>query len=190
MAAEEEDLVTASLLAQEAPDQRVAPESRPRNRLAPGTPVGRYVILDHLGTGGMGSVYRAWDPELDRPIALKVIAAANEEADKSFRERLLREAQALARLSHPNVVAVYDVGTFGNDVFMATELVEGCTLRQWLGEVQRSPAEICDRYLAAGEGLAAANRAGLVHRDFKPDKVATERERASIDPQRCEVLAT
>lgn len=74
MAAEKEELVTASLLAQEAPAPRAA--SRPRNRLAPGTPVGRYVILDHLGTGGMGSVYRAWDPELDRPIALRVIAAA------------------------------------------------------------------------------------------------------------------
>jgi serine/threonine protein kinase/tetratricopeptide (TPR) repeat protein len=138
--------------------------------LARGTSIGgRYVVLDELGRGGMAIVYRAYDPELDRLLALKLILHRDEEAQAS--ERLLREAQALAQLSHPNVIAVYDVGTFGSSVFMAMELVEGPTLRQWLRLRARSTAEILDQFLAAGEGLAAAHRARIVHRDFKPSNV-------------------
>jgi eukaryotic-like serine/threonine-protein kinase len=88
-----------------------------------------------------------------------------------MRDRLLREAQALARLSHPNVIAVHDVGTFGQDVFIAMEFVEGATLRAWLKSAPRNHREVLDAFLAAGHGLAAAHRAGLVHRDFKPDNV-------------------
>ena len=96
-----------------------------------------------------------------------------------MRDRLLREAQALARLSHPNVIAVHDVGTFGGDVFIAMEFVEGKTLRRWLARAgARSRREILDVFLAAGEGLAAAHRAGLVHRDFKPDNVHGRQRRA------------
>jgi predicted Ser/Thr protein kinase len=134
-----------------------------------GTSVGRYLLLDVVGEGGMGVVYKAYDPELGRPIALKLLAA--EEASDTQRDRLLREAQALARLQHPNVVAVYDVGTFERDVFIAMEFIEGPHGRAWVKAQPRSRREILDVFLAAGEGLAAAHRAGLVHRDFKPDNV-------------------
>ena len=138
--------------------------------LTRGTSIGgRYIVLDELGRGGMAIVYRAYDPELDRLLALKLILHRDEEAQAS--ERLLREAQALAQLSHPNVVAVYDVGVFGSSVFMAMELVEGPTLRSWLRQKPRSTGEIIDHFLAAGEGLAAAHRARIVHRDFKPSNV-------------------
>jgi serine/threonine protein kinase/tetratricopeptide (TPR) repeat protein len=148
----------------------------PQQERASLTPLGRgasvgsrYIVVDELGRGGMGVVYRAYDPELDRRLALKLIHHRDPDALGS--ERLLREAQALAQLSHPNVVAVYDVGTFGSSVFMAMELVEGTTLRSWLRETQRSTNEILDVFLAAGEGLAAAHRASIVHRDFKPSNL-------------------
>jgi eukaryotic-like serine/threonine-protein kinase len=141
------------------------------DELPRGTCIGRYVVIGRIGQGGMGVVYRAYDPELDRPIALKLVAATDEEAAGAKRDRLLREAQALARLQHPNVIAVHDVGTFGAFVFIAMDFVEGKTLRAWLREKPRRRREILDAFAAAGEGLAAAHRAGLVHRDFKPDNV-------------------
>jgi serine/threonine protein kinase/tetratricopeptide (TPR) repeat protein len=141
-----------------------------RAPLSRGATVGRYLLLEKLGQGGMGVVYKAYDPELDRAIALKLLRSDGG-ANAQHRDRLLREAQALARLQHPNVIAVYDVGTFGDDVFIATEFVAGQTLRSWLRQEPRSRRQILDVYLAAGEGLAAAHRAGLVHRDFKPDNV-------------------
>jgi serine/threonine protein kinase len=134
-----------------------------------GSSVGRYLLLDVIGAGGMGIVYKAYDPELGRPIALKLLVT--DEASDTQRDRLLREAQALARLQHPNVVAVHDVGTFEGDVFIAMEFVEGDHARSWVKAKPRGRREILDVFLAAGEGLAAAHRAGLVHRDFKPDNV-------------------
>jgi serine/threonine protein kinase/tetratricopeptide (TPR) repeat protein len=150
-------------------------EVRPaRPRLERGVCVGRYVVLRWLAEGGMGVVYKAYDPELERAVALKLLQspvdapAASEEAN---RDRLFREAKALARLSHPNVVAIYDFGTFGDDAFLATEYVEGPTLSTWLEQKRRPRAEVLAVLLDAGEGLAAAHRAGLVHRDFKPSNV-------------------
>ncbi len=140
-----------------------------------GAAVGRYVILDRIGSGGMGVVYAAYDPDLDRRVALKLLRT-DRFSTESGRSRLLREAQALARLTHPNVVAVHDAGTFGDRVFVAMELVEGETLRQWLEEGPRSWREVLDRLLAAGRGLAAAHAAGLVHRDFKPENVLLGRD--------------
>jgi eukaryotic-like serine/threonine-protein kinase len=140
--------------------------------LPTGTVVGRYVILGVLGRGGMGVVYKAFDPELDRPIALKLVGLRGlGRGAEDARQRLTREARALARLSHANVVAVHDVGTFEGDVFLAMEFVPGLTLRAWLRDRAPSPREVLAVYREAGAGLAAAHRVGIVHRDFKPDNV-------------------
>jgi serine/threonine protein kinase/tetratricopeptide (TPR) repeat protein len=144
-------------------------ESPPRS-LERGACIDRYIIVDRLGSGGMGVVYKAFDPDLGRPVAVKLLNVDPQESSRQ-RQRLLREAQALAKLSHPNVISVHDVGTVGDDVFIAMEFVEGRTLRAWLTQTKRSVREVLDVFLAAGEGLAAAHRAGLVHRDFKPDNV-------------------
>jgi len=140
--------------------------------LARGAAVGRYIVLGKLGSGGMGVVYTATDPELERTIALKVLRAGAGPGDGV---RLLREARALARLAHPNIVAVHDVGTIGDEtsaeLFIAMEYVEGVTVREWLHDRHHTFREILDVFLAAGRGLAAAHQAGLVHRDFKPDNV-------------------
>ena len=140
--------------------------------LAAGTRVGRYLILGPLGRGGMGVVYRAFDPELDRPIALKLVGLAGlGPGAEQAGVRLQREARTLARLSHPNVVAVHDVGSFEEHVFVAMEFVAGAHLRSWLAARQRGPREVIAVFLAAGAGLAAAHRLGIVHRDFKPENV-------------------
>jgi tetratricopeptide (TPR) repeat protein len=138
--------------------------------LVKGASIGRYVVLGLIGRGGMGEVYAAYDPELDRKIAIKLLKT-RDAAAADGRTRLLREAQAIARLSHPNVVIVHDVGTFGESVFIAMEFVEGNTIGYWLEAKDRSWREILDVYLAAGRGLIAAHAAGLVHRDFKPENV-------------------
>ncbi len=154
-------------------DERAAERPEERQALAAGDKLGRYVVLELLGSGGMGEVYTAYDPELDRRIALKVIrpSAGNSGNQTETRGRLAREAQAMAQLSHPNVIPVFDVGTLGEDVYVAMEFVDGVDLRGWLGEQKRSWREVLEVFLAAASGLAAAHAAGLVHRDFKPDNV-------------------
>ena len=135
--------------------------------LAPGSRLGSYEITAPLGEGGMGVVYAAYDPELDRRVAIKFLRA-DDRADGRGRLRLQREAQAMARLTHRNVVGIYDVGVADERVFVAMELIEGQTLRGWLAAGSRGWREILAVLLQAGEGLAAAHAAGLVHRDFKP----------------------
>ena len=136
-----------------------------------GFEVGRYVVTRRLGQGAMGQVFAAYDPRLDRNVAIKLLRADLPVVEnKPLRQRLEREAQALARLTHPNVVAVHDLGDYGDALFIAMDLIEGKTLTEWLGR-PHSWAEVQRVFLMAGEGLAAAHRAGLVHRDFKPDNV-------------------
>jgi eukaryotic-like serine/threonine-protein kinase len=137
-----------------------------------GAPIGRYVILSPVGSGGMGIVYAAYDPELDRKVAVKLmhIDADRETLSGNRRDRLLREAKAMARLSHPNVVAVHDVGTIGDDIFVAMEFVDGQTLTDWM-QIRRPWRDVLTLFEQAGRGLAAAHAKDLVHRDFKPDNV-------------------
>ncbi len=132
--------------------------------------IGRYRIERKLGSGGMGTVLEAYDPELARAVAIKVLHPDPGGDVEMLRALLLREAQAMARLNHPNVVAVFDVGTTENQIFIAMELVIGTTLADWL-KAKRSRTEIVDAFVQAGRGLVAAHEAGLVHRDFKPANV-------------------
>ncbi|MCP3141101.1 tetratricopeptide repeat protein [Pyxidicoccus xibeiensis] len=137
--------------------------------LAQGAKLSRYVVLERIGQGAMGEVYAAYDPELDRQVALKLLRPEGRHVEE-LRLRLLREAQALARLAHPHVVTVHDVGMAGDCVFLALELVEGTTLSDWL-KAPRTAREVLRVFRDAGRGLAAAHAAGLVHRDFKPANV-------------------
>ena len=134
-----------------------------------GQRLGRYVVVERLGAGGMGVVYEAFDPELDRKVALKILGRSEDPQGSVGAARLLREAKALARLSHPNVVAVHDAGIADGRVFVAMELVPGATLRQYLGRQRLPWPRVLELFLAAGRGLGAAHAAGLIHRDFKPD---------------------
>jgi tetratricopeptide (TPR) repeat protein len=138
--------------------------------------LGRYRLGRRLGAGGMGIVFEAHDPELHRRVAIKLLRLGGGEDAKSTQTRLLREARAMAKLAHPNVVAVHDVGRVGEQVFIAMELVEGTTLGTWLASERRSQAEILAVFAQAGRGLQAAHEVGLVHRDFKPDNVLIGRD--------------
>lgn len=143
------------------------------HELRRGDSLGRYLILGRLGAGGMGVVYTAFDPELDRKVAVKLL-----HGDRARRgsARLQREARALARLQHPNVIAVHDVGTIDGRVFVAMEYVDGETLTAHLDRVAPDWRVTLALFEQAGRGLAAAHAAGLVHRDFKPENVLVGRD--------------
>lgn len=137
-----------------------------------GTRIERYILLKPLGQGGMGVVYAAYDPDLDRKVALKLLRPDKRTPDgNSERAWILREAQAMARISHPNVISVYDTGTFGSQVFVAMEFIQGRTLSTWIRKEKHTWQEILRVFKEAGQGLKAAHKAGLVHRDFKPSNV-------------------
>ncbi len=147
----------------------------PYAELQPGDRVGKYFVLDVLGRGAMGVVHRAYDPQLERAVALKIVRPAPRE-DSVARARLLAEARALARVSHPNVVAVYDVGEHEERVYIAMELVDGVDLGRWLKERKRTWQEVVDAFVAAGQGIVAVHDAGMVHRDIKPANVLVGRD--------------
>jgi len=131
--------------------------------------VGRYVVEQRLGAGGMGVVYAARDLELERRVAIKLVRPRV--GDGAGRTRMAREARTMAKLRHPNVATVFDIGTVDDRIFIVMELVEGGTLAAWLGAQPRSWREIAEVFLQALAGLAAAHAAGFVHRDFKPENV-------------------
>jgi len=148
-----------------------APAGPPVGAVAPGEPfrAGRYVILNHVGHGAMGNVYAAYDPELDRKVAVKVLRDSTR--GRPLPASLAREAKAMAKLTHAHVVTVFDVGSCERGVFVAMEFVEGLTLRTWLKEQVRGWQEVLAAFVQAGQGLAAAHAAGVIHHDFKPDNV-------------------
>ncbi len=141
--------------------------------------IGRYALVEMIGRGAMGRVYIAHDPQLDRKIALKIVRSERF-AQPATRMRLSREARAMAKVTHPGVVTVYDAGELDDGVFIAMELVEGTTLAHWLA-TDHGWREIVRMFIAIGRGLAAAHAAGIVHRDFKPENVLVDRSgRAAV----------
>jgi hypothetical protein len=154
-------------------DEATHAEPLPIRFLPQGTLVGRFVVLHRLGAGAMGVVYAAYDPQLDRRLALKFLY------DESSR-RLLDEARALARLSHPHVTVVHDVGVYGCHPFLALEFIPGMTLSVWRRAAPRTLEEKLELLRQAGRGLAAAHAAGLAHRDFKPGNVLVAGQRAWV----------
>jgi serine/threonine protein kinase/tetratricopeptide (TPR) repeat protein len=148
---------------------------QPPDNATRGSTLGRYVLLDRVGEGGMGIVHAAWDPQLDRKVAIKLLGREASH-DSSRHQRLRREAQTMARLRHPNVATVFDLGEIAGRVYIAMEFVDGPNLREWLAAKPRPATEILTHFIAAGRGLLAAHQAGIVHRDFKPDNVVVTHE--------------
>jgi hypothetical protein len=140
--------------------------------------IGRYTVLKLLGSGGMGVVYAAYDTDLDRKVAIKLLHLGVAEAGPGTigHGRLMREAQAMAKISHPNVLQVFEVGLHAGQVFLALEFVEGATIEGWLLARPRTWREVLAVFVQAGRGLEAAHAVGLVHRDFKPDNVLVDRD--------------
>jgi serine/threonine protein kinase/tetratricopeptide (TPR) repeat protein len=154
-------------------------QAKVKTRLAGGDHaprLGRLVILDRLGAGAMGTVFAAYDPKLDRRVAVKVLHATDADASA----RVLREARALAKLAHPNIVAIHDTGEDAGAVFVVMELATGVPLRAWIDNPERTWRDVVRVMTDVAAGLAAAHRAGLVHRDIKPENILVGEDRARL----------
>ncbi|MEM6795316.1 MAG: serine/threonine-protein kinase, partial [Acidobacteriota bacterium] len=162
-----ETLNSATTLGQKTASTALRPAP---GTLDTGSILGRYVLLGPIGRGGSGQVFAAYDPQLDRKVAVKVLRSAPDTAAGSP-ERLLREARALARLQHPNVLTIHDIGESAGRVFVATELLAGSTVAEWLSEGERPWTEVVEIFVGVAQGLAAAHAQGLVHRDVKPSNM-------------------
>jgi eukaryotic-like serine/threonine-protein kinase len=147
----------------------------------PGDRIGRYQIVKLLGAGGMGRVYAAYDAELERSIALKVLRPELAASAGLLAERLMRESRLMAKVTHPSVITVHDVGRSGDAVFIAMELIRGETLGAYARRVKPGWREVLDIMERAGAGLAAAHATGIVHRDFKPENVLVHVKDGVVD---------
>jgi serine/threonine protein kinase len=145
-------------------------------RIAKGESIGRLIVLEQVGEGGMGLVYAAYDTALDRRVCIKFLKQIEDEGSRHADSRLISEARALAQISHPHILPVYDVGQFEDQVYLVTEFVDGWTLSEWVSGHDPDSQRILAVYQDAGRGLAAAHAAGIVHRDFKPDNVMLGRD--------------
>src|SRR5512147_2752716 len=134
--------------------------------LTPGTQVGSYRVEFQLGEGGMGTVYRALDTKLNRPVAIKVLS--DDLADAAARRRFQREAQMASSLNHPHILTVYDVGELDGRQYLVTEFIDGGTLKDWARTQKRTWREVVELIVGVADGLAAAHNAGILHRDIKP----------------------
>src|SRR6185295_7754584 len=140
-----------------------------RGPLRPGTLIGAYRVEAPLGEGGMGTVYRATDTKLNRPVAIKLLS--DEFADVPARHRFQREAQLASSLNHPHILTVYDAGEFNGRQYLVTEFVDGGTLKDWIKTEKRTVRQIVELLTGIADGLAAAHEAKITHRDIKPANI-------------------
>ena len=139
------------------------------DRSLTGQQIGAYQILERLGAGGMGEVYRARDTKLNRPVAVKFLS--DEWADASARRRFQREAQMASSLNHPHILTVYDAGELDGRQYLVTEFVDGGTLKSWAQAEKRRWRQAVELLVGVADGLAAAHAAGILHRDIKPENI-------------------
>ena len=135
--------------------------------------VGRFTLLEQIGSGGAGMVWAAYDPRLDRKVALKLLRARTDRSSQAT-ARLIREARVAGRLSHPNIVSVFDVGEYEGSAYLTMEFIDGPDLAHWLGDEDHAAQVVLDVFMQAGRGLAEAHRNGVIHRDFKPANVMVQ----------------
>src|SRR5690242_12078018 len=138
-------------------------------RMSPGIQIGGYRLESSVGEGGMGTVYRALDTKLNRPVAIKFLS--NELADAAACRRFQREAQMASSLNHPHIVTVYDVGEFEGRQYLVTEFIDGGTLKDWARSEKRTWRQVVELMVGVADGLAAAHQAGILHRDIKPANI-------------------